>query len=138
MRGAVYSVAFLVVMLVLGLIQSRWAILALPAALLIGFAFAALGMAADTFMRTLADFDFDRAGDAADVPVLARPSSRSTTTRRAIQWSSADPAVPRRRPDARAHHRDVGPFQLVHALYLAAMGPSACRPSRRLDKLLLK
>ena len=35
-----YAVAFLVVMLAMGLVHSRWAVLALPAAVLIGFAFA--------------------------------------------------------------------------------------------------
>ena len=39
LRGASYSVAFLVLMWALGMLHSWWAILALPAALLIGFAF---------------------------------------------------------------------------------------------------
>jgi lipooligosaccharide transport system permease protein len=51
MRGVVYAAGFLVVMLALGLIHSWWALLALPAASLIAFAFASLGMAAITFMR---------------------------------------------------------------------------------------
>jgi lipooligosaccharide transport system permease protein len=51
MRGVVYAAGFLVVMLVLGLVHSWWALLALPAATLIAFAFAALGLAATTFMR---------------------------------------------------------------------------------------
>ena len=42
---------------VLGLIVSPWVILAFPAALLIGFAFGAVGMAATSFMRTWQDFD---------------------------------------------------------------------------------
>ncbi|HWC81414.1 MAG TPA: ABC transporter permease [Pseudonocardiaceae bacterium] len=57
LRGGLYSAAFLVVMAALGLITSPWAILALPAALLIALAFAALGMAATTFMRSWQDFD---------------------------------------------------------------------------------
>ena len=44
-------------MAVFGLATSWWAVLALPAALLIGFAFAAAGMAATTFMRSWQDFD---------------------------------------------------------------------------------
>jgi lipooligosaccharide transport system permease protein len=56
-RGALYSIGFLVVMLVLGLIHSPWAILALPASLLIGFAAAGLGTAATTFVRSWQDFD---------------------------------------------------------------------------------
>ena len=56
-RGMIYAVAFLLVMLVLGLIESPWGLLALPATLLIGFAFAACGMAATTFMNSWQDFD---------------------------------------------------------------------------------
>jgi lipooligosaccharide transport system permease protein len=56
-RGALYAVTFLLVMLVMGLVLSPWAILAFPAALLIGFAFGAAGMAATSFMRTWQDFD---------------------------------------------------------------------------------
>lgn len=56
-RGGIYAVGFLLVMLVFGLIVSPWAILALPGALLIGFAFASVGMAATTYMRSWQDFD---------------------------------------------------------------------------------
>jgi len=56
-RGSLYSIGFIVFMLVLGLIQSWWAVLAVPAAILIGFAFAALGSALTTFMRSWQDFD---------------------------------------------------------------------------------
>jgi lipooligosaccharide transport system permease protein len=56
-RGVIYSAAFLLVMAVMGLIETPWAILALPAAVLIGFAFAACGMAATTFMKSWQDFD---------------------------------------------------------------------------------
>ncbi len=56
-RGGMYSAGFLVVMLGLGLISSAWALLALPAALFVAFAFAAVGMAATSFMRSWQDFD---------------------------------------------------------------------------------
>ncbi len=56
-RGALYAAGFLVVMTAMGLMLSPYGILALPAALLIGFAFAAAGMAATTFMRNWQDFD---------------------------------------------------------------------------------
>ena len=58
MRGAMYSTAFLVVALLAGAVHSWWAVLALPAAVFIGFAFAAVGMFATTFMRSWVDFDF--------------------------------------------------------------------------------
>jgi lipooligosaccharide transport system permease protein len=51
MRGVLYAAGFLVVMVVMGLIHSWWALLALPAATLIAFAFAAFGLALTTFMR---------------------------------------------------------------------------------------
>ena len=58
MRGAIYSTAFLLTMLVFGLVPSWWALLAVPAAVLIGFAFAGAGLAATTFMRSWVDFDY--------------------------------------------------------------------------------
>lgn len=57
-RGTMYATAFLVTMVALGLVESPWAILAVPAAMLIGFAFAGAGMAATTWMRSFVDFDF--------------------------------------------------------------------------------
>jgi lipooligosaccharide transport system permease protein len=56
-RGAAYSLAFIVVMAARGLIQSPYGVLALPAALLIGIAFASCGAAATTWMRTWQDLD---------------------------------------------------------------------------------
>jgi lipooligosaccharide transport system permease protein len=58
LRGATYSAAFLLIMAILGLVESWWALLALPAAILIGFAFAAVGLAATTFLRSWQDFEF--------------------------------------------------------------------------------
>lgn len=57
LRGGSYSAAFLVVMAAMGLIHSWWALLALPAALLIGFAFSSVCMALTTFMKSWQDFD---------------------------------------------------------------------------------
>ncbi len=58
LRGACYSAVFIVVMLVLGLVHSWLMILALPATLLIGFAFAGAGMALTTWMRSWQDFEY--------------------------------------------------------------------------------
>lgn len=58
LRGLAYGTGFLVVMVALGLIRSPWGVLALPAAMLVGFAFAGMGMAAATFMRSYLDFDY--------------------------------------------------------------------------------
>jgi lipooligosaccharide transport system permease protein len=57
-RSGVYSAGFLVVMSLMGMVSSWWAVLALPATLLIGFAFAAVGMACTTYMRSWQDFEF--------------------------------------------------------------------------------
>ncbi|CAM4032196.1 ABC transporter permease [Kibdelosporangium persicum] len=56
-RGAVYATGFLTVISVLGLVSSPWTILALPVVLLVSLAFAAVGMACTTFMRSWQDFD---------------------------------------------------------------------------------
>jgi len=56
-RGALYSGAFLVVMAAIGYVQSPWAILCYPGAMLITFAFSCAGMAGTTFMRSWQDFD---------------------------------------------------------------------------------
>ncbi len=58
LRGGLYAAAFMVVMLAMGLVHSVWAVAALPAALLIGFAFAAAGMAATTYMTSWQHFEF--------------------------------------------------------------------------------
>jgi lipooligosaccharide transport system permease protein len=57
MRGAIYVVAFLIVMLVLGLILSPWAIFVPAAAVLLGAAFSAAGLATTAYLRTVQDFD---------------------------------------------------------------------------------
>jgi lipooligosaccharide transport system permease protein len=63
MRGALYSVGFIVVVGVLGLagtplIMSPLGLLAFPASMVVGFAFAGAGMAATTFVRRWQDFDY--------------------------------------------------------------------------------
>lgn len=57
-RVGTYSIAFLVAMAALGMVHSWWALLSVPAALLIGFAFSAIGMALTTYLRTWHHFDF--------------------------------------------------------------------------------
>ncbi|HEY3733480.1 MAG TPA: ABC transporter permease [Streptosporangiaceae bacterium] len=57
-RGGMYAAAFMVIMLAMGLVHSAWAVLTVPVALLIGFAFAAMGMAGTTYMRSWQHFEF--------------------------------------------------------------------------------
>ncbi len=52
MRGALYASGFLIVMQLLGLILSPWALLALPAVVLIALTFAALGMSITSYLTT--------------------------------------------------------------------------------------
>lgn len=56
-RGSIYSVIFWVAMVALGLVHSWWALLAIPAAILIGVTFSAAGLTAVTYFRTWEDFD---------------------------------------------------------------------------------
>ncbi|WP_084628629.1 ABC transporter permease [Amycolatopsis nigrescens] len=58
LRGGIYSVAFLGVMAVMGLVTTPLALLMVPVALLIAFAFAAIGMWCTTFIRSPSQFDF--------------------------------------------------------------------------------
>lgn len=58
LRGALYSAGFLVLMLAMGYVGSWWAVLALPAAVLLGFAFAAVGMALTTYMTSWQHFEY--------------------------------------------------------------------------------
>jgi lipooligosaccharide transport system permease protein len=58
LRGTIYAAAFTLVMLGLGLLHSPWAMLNIPVAVLIGFAFAAIGMTGTTYMKSWQDFDY--------------------------------------------------------------------------------
>jgi lipooligosaccharide transport system permease protein len=56
-RGLLYSFGFIVTAAALGLIHSWWGVLALPAAAVVGFGFAGIGIGASTFIRSWQDFD---------------------------------------------------------------------------------
>ncbi len=58
LRGVIYSVSFLIVMAVMGLIRSPWAVLALPCAALVSFATAAIGVWLTTFMKSWQNFEY--------------------------------------------------------------------------------
>ncbi len=65
MRGLFYAAPFLALMAVMGLVESWWGVLALPAAVLVGVAFAATGLALTTYMRSWQDFEL--------IPLLLMP-----------------------------------------------------------------
>ncbi|MFD8494987.1 ABC transporter permease [Amycolatopsis sp. NPDC059657] len=57
-RGGIYALGFLGVMAAMGLVHSPWALLLVPVALLISFAFASIGMAGASFLRSTSQFDY--------------------------------------------------------------------------------
>jgi lipooligosaccharide transport system permease protein len=138
-RGGIYAIAFVIVMAVLGLIVSPLVILAVPAALLIGFAFGAVGMAATSYMRTWQDFDLiqlvilplflfsgtfyplDAYPEALRVVVQLTPLYQGVDLLRSLVVGHLDGSL------------------LVHVVYLVVMGTIGLMVvARRLDKLLLK
>jgi lipooligosaccharide transport system permease protein len=138
-RGALYALAFLLVMLVMGLVLSPWAILAFPAALLIGFAFGAAGMAATSFMRTWQDFDLIQLVilplflfSGTFYPVTTYPEP----IRILIELTPLYHGVDLIRGLTTGA---LGPGMLVHVAYLVGMGVIGLMiTSRRLERLLLK
>ena len=58
LRGGIYSAGFPRVMLLMGLLESWWALLAVPVALLIALGFAAVGMALTTFVKSWQHLDW--------------------------------------------------------------------------------
>ena len=56
-RGSLYAAAFIGVMLAMGLIVSPWAILALPAAILVSASFSAGALAITSYARKIQDID---------------------------------------------------------------------------------
>ena len=138
-RAGLYAVAFMIVMLAMGLVHSPWAILAVPVALLIGFAFAGAGMTATTFMRSWQHFEF--------VILATLPMFLFSATfyplgvyPRAIQYvvdcTPLYQGVALLRGLTLGY---VGPGLLWHVLYLAAMGVSGLAlAGRRISRLLLR
>ncbi|MGN8244361.1 ABC transporter permease [Cellulomonas soli] len=58
LRGGVYAIGFLTVMQVMGLNLAWTAVLSIPAVLLVAFAFAAVGMAVTSYMKTFQQMDW--------------------------------------------------------------------------------
>ncbi|MFJ8871543.1 ABC transporter permease [Streptomyces sp. NPDC102473] len=58
LRGALVTVGFLVTVTVFGLVHSPLVLLVLPGALMVGFTFAALGLAVVTYLRDWQDFQY--------------------------------------------------------------------------------
>ena len=138
-RSTLYAIGFFVVILVMGLVRSPWAILAIPAATVLSFAFAAVGMAATTWMRGWQDFDLINLVtlplflfSGTFYPISAYPEPLRIFVTATPLWQGADLI--------RALVTGVlPPSVLWHVAYLAVMGLIGLAiVARRLDKLLLK
>jgi lipooligosaccharide transport system permease protein len=138
MRSAVYAAGFVVVMAAMGLVSSWWAVLAWPATWLIGFAFAGMGMALTTFMKSWQDFEYIQLGivpmflfSATFFPVTAYPG--------VLRWVVE--ATPLYRGVTLTRELSTGALSLdsaVSVVYLLVVGVLGMTvASRRLDKLLL-
>ena len=138
-RGALYTIGFLGVMVVLGIGVSPWLVLTVPAALLISFGFGAVGMAATSFMRTWQDFDL--------IQLVILPLFLFSTTfypldvypepiRTIVQFTPLYHGIELIRDVTIG---PVGPGIFVHIAYLTVMGLiGLVIVSGRLGKLLLK
>jgi lipooligosaccharide transport system permease protein len=58
LRGLAYAIGFMAVMAPLGLVVTPWAILAVPAAVLVAFGFAAIGMGITTYVRSFHEMNW--------------------------------------------------------------------------------
>jgi len=138
MRGTFYSSTFILVMLAMGLITSWWAVLALPAVVLIGFAFAAIGTAATTYMKSWQDFEYVTLVSlpmflfsATFYPLSTYPESLQWVVRLSPLYHSA--ALVRGLTTG-----TVSAESLVHVAVLVALGlVGVLITGRRLEKLLL-
>jgi lipooligosaccharide transport system permease protein len=138
-RSLLYSAAFLNIILVLGLVESWWSVLVLPACFVIGFGFAGAGIAAVTWMRSWQDFEL--------IQLVMLPMFLFTTTffplsvyPESIEWLVRLLPLYHGIELVRSLTTGaVGAFQLVNVAYLLAMGlVGMFIASRRIDKLLLK
>ena len=58
MRGGLYATAFTVIVAALGLVTTWWALLAIPAAIIVAFGFASFGMALTSYMKSHHQMNF--------------------------------------------------------------------------------
>lgn len=137
LRGLLYSGVFLLTMAAIGLVQSGWAVLALPAAGLIGFAFAGAGMGCASFMRSYVDFSYIQL---AIVPLFLFSATFFPLSQypAALGWAvRLSPLYQGVALERALILGDPSPVLLVHAIYLAVMGWFGLRVAgRRLGALL--
>jgi lipooligosaccharide transport system permease protein len=138
LRSGLYSGAFLVVMAALGYVLSPWAVLCFPAAVLIGYAFSAAGMAATSYMRSWQDFD---RVSLAVIPLFLFSATFYPLTVYPPWLQLVVRCTPLYQGVALVRGLDVGALSwslLGHVLYLAIMGTVGFAvTSRRFAQLLL-
>jgi lipooligosaccharide transport system permease protein len=138
-RSLMYSTAFLIVIGSLGVLDSWWAVLVLPACFVIGFGFAGAGIAAVTWMRNWQDFDLIQLVmlpmflfSATFYPISVYPEAIEWVVRVLPLYHGIElvRALATGTPEA---------FQLVNVAYLLTLGlVGMLIASRRIDGLLLK
>ncbi|MHB8219904.1 MAG: ABC transporter permease [Acidimicrobiales bacterium] len=138
LRGGLYSGAFLCVMAGLGYTISPWVILCFPSAILVSFAFSAVGMAGTTYMRSWQDFDMV---SLAIIPLFLFSATFFPLTVYPGWLQVVVECTPLYQGVALLRGFDLGMFDwalLGHAAYLAIMGSVGLRvTARRLAALLL-
>jgi lipooligosaccharide transport system permease protein len=138
LRGGLYSGAFLCVMAGLGYTVTPWVVLCYPGALLISFAFSAVGMAGTTFMRSWQDFDMV---SLAIIPLFLFSATFYPLAVYPGWLGLVVSCTPLYQGVALLRGFDLGAFNwalLGHAAYLAAMGVVGLAvTARRLARLLL-
>ena len=137
-RGGVYSAVFLVTMVIMGLAASWWAVLALPAALLIAFAFAGAGAAATTYMRTWTDFDYV---NLAIIPMFLFSATFFPITQYPPAVQFVVKLTPLYQGVALERGLCLGQLQwtmLLNAAYLVVMGALGIRVATRRLRMLLQ
>ena len=138
-RALIYSSAYLLVITALGLVNSWWGVLALPACFVIGFGFAGAGIAAVTWMRSWQDFELVQLVmlpmflfSATFYPIAVYPEALEWLVRCLPLYHGIDLV-------RSLTTGTVSWFQLVNVAYLLTMGLIGMRiASRRIDGLLLK
>jgi len=138
-RGAGYAASFLIVALVAGVVTSWWAVLALPAALLIGLAFAGVGLATATLMRSWQDFDMLQL---VMLPLFLFSATFYPLSTYPEGWQWVVRATPLYQGVALVRELMLGmpgPSALGHACYLVLLGlAGALVAGRRMSGMLLR
>jgi lipooligosaccharide transport system permease protein len=136
-RGGAYSAGFHVTAWAFGDLESWWAIAMFPAALLICFGFAGIGLAATTFMRSFVDFEYV---NMAMIPLFLFSATFFPLSRYPAALEAVVRVTPLYQGVALERSLALGDLHwalLAHAAYLLVMGLFGRRiAARRIGRLL--